>query len=65
MITANDLWGKLGELPEEEHIQVLTKLFTAYEARQERNADDACAREFFRHLDQAIEQTANCNLNRR
>ena len=65
MKTANDLWGKLGELPEEEHIHVLTKLFSTYEARQQRDADDPCALEFFRHLDIAIEQTNGCNLNRR
>ncbi len=65
MKTANDLWGELGELPAEEHIHVLTKLFTAYESRRQRDADDPCALEFFRNLGNAIEQTTGCNLNRR
>lgn len=65
MNTANDIWGKLGELPEEEHIHVLTKLFAVYEDRLRRNEADESARDFFNNLHNAIELTSGCNLNRR
>lgn len=65
MKTANDLWGALGELPEEEAIHVLTKLFDAYERQALKNPQDQEVLRFFQNLDTAIEQTTSCNLNRR
>jgi len=65
MKTLNDIWGELGELPEDEHIHVLTKLFSVYENRLRKNDADPEARDFFKNLENVIEQTAGCNLNRR
>ena len=65
MKTPNDLWGELGELPEEEMIHVITKLFTVYEEQLNKDPDNTEALHFFRNLHNAIEQTSQCNLNRR
>jgi len=65
MKSPNDIWGNLGELPEEEHIHVLTKLFAVYEDRLRRNPADEASLDFFNNLGNAIELTADCNLNRR
>jgi len=65
MKSANDIWGELGELPEEEAMHVLTKLFALYEDRLKKNPDDRDALNFFRNLDNAISLTSQCNLNRR
>ena len=65
MSTPNDIWGDLGALPEQEHVHVLTKLFTLYENRLLGNAADQAALDFFKNLALAIDQTAGCNLNRR
>ena len=65
MKTPNDIWGELGELPEEEVMQVMTKLFALYENRLNKNPEDQNALNFFINLNNAIEQTSQCNLNRR
>lgn len=65
MKTPNDIWGDLGELPEEEVMHVLTKLFAVYEEQLKRNSEDREAVQFFIHLDNAITLTSGCNLNRR
>ena len=65
MKTPNDIWGELGELPEEEIMHVMTKLFALYEDRLNKNPDDQAALIFFINLNNAIEQTSQCNLNRR
>lgn len=52
-------------MPEEEHIHVLTKLFAVYEDRLRRNPADEASLDFFNNLGNAIELTADCNLNRR
>lgn len=65
MKTPNDIWGELGELPEEEVMQVMTKLFALYEDRLNKNPEDQNALNFFINLNNAIEQTSQCNLNRR
>ncbi|MEW6426691.1 MAG: hypothetical protein AB1568_01515 [Thermodesulfobacteriota bacterium] len=65
MKTVIDIWDELGQLPPEESIHVLTRLFALYEGRLAKDAEDNCAREFFRHLAAAVDQTAGCNLNRR
>ena len=61
----NDIWGELGELPEEEIIHVLTKLFFTYEDQFNKDPDNREAINFFRNLDNSISQTNQCNLNRR
>jgi len=65
MKAINDIWGELGELPGEEVMNVLTKLFALYEDRLKKNPADQDALLFFRNLDNAIEATTQCNLNRR
>ena len=65
MKTPNDLWGELGALPEEEIMHVMTQLFALYENRLNRNPDDQDALNFFRNLNNAIDLTGQCNLNRR
>jgi len=65
MKAINDIWGELGELPEEEVMHVLTKLFALYEDRLKKNPADQDALVFFRNLDNAIGLTSQCNLNRR
>jgi len=65
MKTADDLWDEIGEIPEDELVQVLTKLFIAYQEMYDRNPDSPEAKRFFTHLDNAITLTRECNLNRR
>ena len=65
MKSPDDIWGELGELPGEELMHVLTKLFTLYEDRLKAKPDDQDAINFFRNLDNAIRLTGQCNLNRR
>jgi len=65
MKTPNDIWGELGELPEEEAMHVITKLFALYEDRLNKNPEDQNALLFFKNLDNAISLTSQCNLNRR
>lgn len=60
-----DLWEALGQMPEEEHLHVLTKLFAIYEKKLENNPEDREAHRFFTNLGQAVSQTDSCNLNRR
>ena len=59
----NDPWEAIGTLEEDEAIHVLTKLYSMYERSLKK--DDACAHLFFQRLHQAIEQSKECNLNRR
>lgn len=61
----NDIWADMGELPDEEVIHMMTKLFSIYEAKLQSNPEDKEALNFFRNLDIAISQTSQCNLNRR
>jgi len=65
MITGNDLWESLGELTEEEAVYVMARLFALFEEEQQRRPDDPAAALFFRNLATAIDQTCECNLNRR
>lgn len=65
MTTSNDLWAALGELAEEDAIQVLTRLFTMYEEQLKHRPDDEAAAFFFRKLATAVNQACECNLNRR
>jgi len=65
MKSPKDIWGELGELPGEEAMHVLTKLFAVYEERLKLNSGDQQARQFLINLDNAITLTSGCNLNRR
>ena len=65
MKTPEDIWEDLGSLADDEMLHVITRLYTTYEERLKRNTKDEEALSFFRHLYNAIHQTATCNLNRR
>lgn len=65
MKSPNDIWADLGELPEEEVILMMTKLFATYEESLKKNPEDMEALNFFKNLDNSISQTSQCNLNRR
>lgn len=65
MLSLTSLWAELGGLPEEECLHLLSRLFNAYEQALARDPDDPGALDFFRRLEQALDQTAQCNLNRR
>ena len=65
MKSPNDIWADLGELPEEEVIHMMTKLFTIYEKKLKNKPEDQEALNFFRNLHNSIRQTDQCNLNRR
>ena len=40
MITPEDLWENIGSLADDELLHVITKLYTIYEERLERNPED-------------------------
>jgi hypothetical protein len=65
MKTPNDLWSDLGEVAEEEIVHVVTKLFTIYEDQLKNDPQNQEAKNFFKNLTNSIEQTTQCNLNRR
>ena len=65
MKSPNDIWAELGELPDEELIHMMTKLFAVYAEKLKNNSGDQEALNFFRNLDNSISQTSQCNLNRR
>ena len=65
MKSSNDIWADLGELPEEEVIHMMTKLFVIYEEKIKNNPEDREALNFFKNLDNSICQTNQCNLNRK
>jgi hypothetical protein len=60
-----DIWGDLGELKEDQAMQVITRLFTVYESDLQQDPDNREALGFFRKLDQALTQVCECNSNRR
>lgn len=60
-----DLWADLGAIDELELNHVMTKLFALYEEKLQRDPGDAAALQFFQHLENAIGQATECNLNRR
>lgn len=64
-MNTNTLWETLGDVEEDDVPHVLTKLFTIYEERLSMKADDEAAVLFFTHLEQALAQVDDCNLNRR
>jgi hypothetical protein len=65
MRNPNQLWESLGDVDADETGHVLTRLFALYEKLLEKNPKDKEALIFFRNLDIALTQTAECNLNRR
>lgn len=65
MRSPNELWEALGEVTEEEAQHVLTKLFAMYEQLLEQQGTTEETERFFRCLDNAIELSQECNLNRR
>ena len=65
METPHEIWDALGDLPEEEVLPVVTKLFFMYEGELKKNPSDLEALNFFRRLGIALAQTSQCNLNRR
>lgn len=64
-MNTNELWEKMGDLEKEDIPHVLTKLFTIYEERLHLKPDDEATTLFFKHLEQALNQVGDCNLNRR
>jgi hypothetical protein len=65
MKSPNDIWANLGELPDEEVILIMTKLFAIYEDTLKNKPEDQEALNFFNNLENSINQTSQCNLNRR
>ena len=65
MRSPNEIWEALGEIDEEETRHVLTRLFTMYEQILVRDGETKETSRFFQNLDNAIEMTQECNLNRR
>ncbi|MCK5226764.1 MAG: hypothetical protein KAJ60_08750 [Desulfobulbaceae bacterium] len=65
MKTPDDVWNDLGELPDDEVMHAVTKLFTIYEDQLKNAPGNKEALNFFRNLDNALTQTSECNLNRR
>jgi len=60
-----DIWGDLGELEEDQTLQVISRLFDVYESDLQRDPDNPEALDFFRKLDQVMTQVCECNSNRR
>lgn len=65
MRNPNEIWEALGEVENEEAQHVLTKLFTMYEEQVTRDGETNETNRFFQNLDNAIDLTQECNLNRR
>lgn len=60
-----DLWEKIGTLDEMDLASVIAKIFAIYEEKLLNNPDDRDAVQFFRALQQVVDQVSECNLNRR
>jgi hypothetical protein len=65
MRSPNEIWEALGEIDDEEAQHVLARIFTMYEEMVTQNGETKETSRFFRNLDNAIELTQECNLNRR
>ena len=65
MKSPDDIWEEIGSLAEDEPMHVLTKLLTVYDQILRNDPQSTEATNFFKHLDNAVTQTAQCNLNRR
>ena len=64
-MNTNDIWEKLGDLAENELFHVITKMFAVYEKKLETDPEDLESLSFFKHLDSTINETSQCNSNRR
>lgn len=64
-MNTTDLWERLGELENDQALQVLTQLFARYENNLQLNPQDPESSVFFRHLAAILEQIQTCNVNRR
>jgi cytochrome c-type biogenesis protein CcmH/NrfG len=64
-MSTTDLWEMLGNLDEDQPLQVLTQLFARYEHRLQQNPQDSESMAFFNHLALVLAQVQSCNLNRR
>lgn len=60
-----EIWEELASLSEEDAQHVLTRLFVAFEEERNNQPDSEHCRLFFQKLSTALEQTLECNLNRR
>jgi hypothetical protein len=58
MKSPNDIWADLGELPDEEVIHMMTKLFAIYEDKLKNKPEDREALNFFKNLENSINQTS-------
>jgi len=65
MRSPNEIWEALGDIDDEEAQHVLARLFTMYEELVTRDGETKESNRFFQNLDNAIELTQECNLNRR
>jgi hypothetical protein len=65
MKSPNDIWSELGELPDEEVIHLMTKLFAIYEEKLKKFPENQESLNLFKNLTVALDQTSQCNLNRR
>jgi len=65
MKSPDDLWEEIGSLAEDEPLHVLTKLLSVYALVLQNDPQNEEAKRFFQHLDNAVTQTSQCNLNRR
>jgi hypothetical protein len=65
MRSPNEIWEALGDIDDEEAQHVLARLFTMYEELVTRDGETKETSRFFQNLDNAIELTQECNLNRR
>lgn len=65
MSTSGDLWERIGSLDDDEPTQVLTRLFSTYDAILDQEPENREAVRFFSHLENAINFCRQCNLNRR
>lgn len=65
MRSPNEIWEALGDIEDEEAQHVLARLFSMYEEMVRRDGESKETRRFFQNLDNAIEMTQECNLNRR
>jgi hypothetical protein len=59
MKSPNDIWADLGELPDEEVIHMMTKLFAIYEDKLKNKPEDREALNFFKNLENSINQTSH------
>ena len=65
MRSPNEIWEALGDIADEEAQHVLARLFSMYEEMVVRDGETKETNRFFQNMDNAIELTQECNLNRR